>query len=292
MKKLNVGVLGTGNIGTDLIIKLSRINFINELVFVGRRFDSKGIEFIKNKFNVEVSIEGIEYFKNKKFDIVFDCTNANDAVEHSKFFKEQGTYVIDLTPAKNGNYFIPAINPKDILNSNNLNLVTCGGQSSIPIISLVASLINLEYVEVVSQISSKSAGLSTRYNIDNYIETTEKAISYFSGVENCKAILNVNPADPCVDMQTTIFFKTDNQLLEDLSNINNKIADLSVELNTYIPKYKINVPLTKVKDKIAAINIKVEGSGDYLPSYAGNLDIINCAAIKALELMYEEYYNK
>ncbi len=291
MKKLNVGVLGTGNIGTDLIIKLSRIDFIDKLVFVGRRSDSKGIEFVKNKFDVEVSIDGIDYFKNKSFDIVFDCTNANDAVEHSKLFKEQGTYVIDLTPAKIGNYFIPVINPEDILNNNNLNLVTCGGQSSIPVISLVASLINIEYVEVVSQISSKSAGLSTRFNIDNYIETTEKAIQHFADVANCKAILNVNPAEPCVDMQTTIFFKTDNQFLEDLSVINSKIADLSVKLNSYIPKYKINVPLTKVKDKIAAINIKVEGSGDYLPSYAGNLDIINCAAIKALELIYEENYN-
>jgi len=290
MNKLNVGVLGTGNIGTDLLVKLSRLEFINKLVFVGRRSNSKGIEFVKNKFDVDVSIDGIDYFKNNKFDVVFDCTNANDAVEHSQIFKELGTYVIDLTPAKIGNFFIPVINPEDITITNNVNLVTCGGQASIPIIALVSTLLNVEYVEVVSQISSKSAGLSTRFNIDNYIETTENAIVKFSGVENCKAILNVNPAEPCVDMQTTIFFKT-NDSLSDLSLINNEISNLSKKLNEYISKYQINVPLSKVKDGIAAVNIKVEGSGDYLPSYAGNLDIINCAAIKALELIYEEYHN-
>lgn len=290
MNKLNVGVLGTGNIGTDLLVKLSRLEFINKLVFVGRRSNSKGIEFVKNKFDVDVSIDGIDYFKNNKFDVVFDCTNANDAVEHSEIFKELGTYVIDLTPAKIGNFFIPVINPEDITITNNVNLITCGGQASIPIIALVSTLLNVEYVEVVSQISSKSAGLSTRFNIDNYIETTENAIVKFSGVENCKAILNVNPAEPCVDMQTTIFFKT-NDSLSDLSLINNEISNLSKKLNEYIPKYQINVPLSKVKDGIAAVNIKVEGSGDYLPSYAGNLDIINCAAIKALELIYEEYHN-
>lgn len=291
MSNLNVGVLGTGNIGTDLLVKLSRLEFINNLVFVGRRSDSKGIEFVKNKFDIEVSTDGIDYFKDKKFDVVFDCTNANDAISHSKTFQDLGTYVIDLTPAKIGNFFIPAINPEDIKITNNINLVTCGGQASIPIIALVSSLLDVEYVEVVSQISSRSAGLSTRFNIDNYIETTEDAITKFSGVQNCKAILNVNPAEPCVDMQTTVFFKTDNNLLEDITPVNEKINLLSLKLNEYIPKYQINVPLTKIKDGIAAINIKVEGSGDYLPSYAGNLDIINCAAIKALELFYEEYHN-
>lgn len=292
MKKINVGVLGTGNIGTDLLIKLSRLNYINNLAFVGRRLDSKGIEFVKNKFDIEISIDGIDFFKNKNFDVVFDCTNANDAREHNDVFEKLNTYVIDLTPAKIGKFFIPVINPEDIETSNNINLVTCGGQASIPIIALVSSLVKIDYVEVVSQISSKSAGLSTRFNIDNYIETTESAITKFSGIENCKAILNVNPAEPCVDMQTTIFFKMDNSFLEDVDMINEKINQLSEELNSYIPKYQINVPFSKVKDKIAAVNIKVEGSGDYLPSYAGNLDIINCAAIKALELYYETNYNQ
>lgn len=290
MNKLNVGVLGTGNIGTDLLVKLSRLNFINHLVFVGRRSNSKGIEFVKNKFDIVVSTDGIEYFKNNKFDVVFDCTNANDAVEHSQIFEKLGTYVIDLTPAKIGNFFIPVINSEEISITNNVNLVTCGGQASIPIIALVSSLLNVEYVEVVSQISSKSAGLSTRFNIDNYIETTENAIVKFSGVKNCKAILNVNPAEPCVDMQTTIFFQTKDSL-SDLSSTNSEINNLSKKLNEYIPKYQINMPLSKIKDGIAAVNIKVEGSGDYLPSYAGNLDIINCAAIKALELIYEKNHN-
>lgn len=290
MNKLNVGVLGTGNIGTDLIVKLSRLEFIDELVFVGRRSNSKGIEFVKNRFDIPVSTDGIDYFKNNRFNVAFDCTNANDAIEHSQIFKELGVYVIDLTPAKIGNFFIPVINPEDISTSNNVNLVTCGGQASIPIVALVASLIKVDYVEVVSQISSKSAGLSTRLNIDNYIETTESAIVKFAGVKNCKAILNVNPAEPCVDMQTTIFFKTKDSL-SDLSFINDEINNLSKKISQYIPKYYINVPLAVVKDGVAAINIKVEGSGDYLPSYAGNLDIINCAAIKALELIYEEYQN-
>jgi acetaldehyde dehydrogenase len=291
MHNFKVGVLGTGNIGTDLLVKLTRLGFINDLAFVGRRKDSKGIEFVKNKFDVTVSSDGIDYFKDKNFNVVFDCTNADDATLHSEFFAQQNIYTIDLTPAKIGKFFIPVINPEDIKNTKNLNLITCGGQTSIPVIALVSKLIPCEYVEVVSQIAAKSAGLSTRFNIDNYIETTESAILQFSGIENSKVILNVNPAEPCVDMQTTIFFKTKEEYLQDLSFVNQEIEKLANKMSEYIPKYQVNLALTKIKNNIAAINLKVEGSGDYLPPYAGNLDIINCAAVKALELINEAYHN-
>jgi acetaldehyde dehydrogenase (acetylating) len=283
MKK--VAVLGTGNIGTDLLIKLNNLGYKN-IAFVGRRDNSDGIRIAKS-LEIKTSTEGINYFlKNSDYDIVFDCTNAFDAVNHYKILKDLHIKVIDLTPAKLGEICVPCINGKNISNIGNVNMITCGGQASLPLIdAVVKSTENISYIEVVSQIASKSAGMSTRINIDNYIKTTEFAINKFTNVNNCKVILNVNPAEPCVFMQTTIFIKFNNvdkiYYEQMMSNIYSRLQ----EVKQYVPYYELVIPPMMNDNDILMISVKVEGSGDYLPSYAGNLDIINCAAIKTMEYL-------
>jgi len=158
-----------------------------------------------------------------------------------------------------------------------VNMITCGGQASLPLLNLIANNCeSLEYVEVVSQIASKSAGMATRINVDNYIHTTETAIKKFTNAKNCKVILNLNPAEPCVDMQTTMFIKFTNLNYEALSE---QIYKKIKELRTYIPHYELTIPPV-INDDVLILSIRVKGVGDYLPAYAGNLDIINCAAIE------------
>lgn len=280
--KIKVAILGTGNIGTDLLLKALKTDFIEVVAFVGRRLDSDGMTIAKTK-QVPISDEGIDYFINnpKCCNVVYDCTNAMDAKKHAPIFKEQGIKVIDLTPAKVGDMCVPDVNADIILTDDNVNMITCGGQASMPMLHLISKHCRgLEYVEIVSQIASKSAGMATRINVDNYIKTTRKAITQFTGCENTKVILNLNPAEPCVDMQTTIFIKTKYIKFE---NLQEEITEKIEELKTYIPYYELVLPPTMNENGIVVLSIRVKGAGDYLPEYAGNLDIINCAAIKVTE---------
>jgi acetaldehyde dehydrogenase len=278
MKK--IGILGTGNIGTDLLVKLIKLGY-KDIAFVGRREDSEGIKFAKS-LDIKTSIDGINYFKkNLDYDVVLDCTNAFDAKEHYSILKDLNIKVIDLTPAKIGQICVPSINGSDIQNYDNVNMITCGGQASLPLINAISENVNsVSYIEVVSQIASKSAGMSTRINIDNYIETTKYAICQFSKAKKCKVILNINPAEPCVDMQTTIFIKTKDI---NFNHLTEEIAEKIEELKTYIPYYELVLPPTMNENGVVVLSIRVKGTGDYLPEYAGNLDIINCAAIKITE---------
>jgi len=281
MKK--IGILGTGNIGTDLLVKLIKLGY-QDIAFVGRREDSEGIKFAKS-LDIKTSIDGINYFKkNLDYDVVLDCTNAFDAKEHYSILKDLNIKVIDLTPAKIGQICVPSINGSDIQNYDNVNMITCGGQASLPLINAISENVNsVSYIEVVSQIASKSAGMSTRINIDNYIETTKYAICQFSKAKKCKVILNINPAEPCVDMQTTVFMKIDNLSELNFEKIVDKVYSRLKEIKEYVPYYELVMPPMITDNDILMLSVKVRGSGDYLPPYAGNLDIINCAAIKILE---------
>ena len=175
---IKAGIIGTGNIGTDLLLKLRKTDFITPVIFAGRRMESKGIK-LAQELNIAVTDKGIQYFINNPncCDVVYDCTSAKDAKEHAKIFAKQGIKVIDLTPAKVGDLCVPNINPKIIQNNGNVNMITCGGQASTPLLNVISKHCSgLDYIEVVSQIASDSAGMATRINIDNYINTTEKAI--------------------------------------------------------------------------------------------------------------------
>lgn len=284
--KIKVAILGTGNIGTDLMLKSIKTDFIDVVAFVGRRLDSETMQIAKSK-GIRISDQGIQYFINNPncCDVVYDCTNALDAKEHAKIFKMQGIKVIDLTPAKVGDMCVPDVNADIILSDDNVNMITCGGQASMPMLHLISKhCTGLKYIEIVSQIASKSAGMATRINVDNYIKTTQKAITKFTGCKNTKVILNLNPAEPCVDMQTTIFIKTKNI---DFLNLTEKISEKIEELKTYIPYYELVLPPTMNANGIVVLSIRVKGTGDYLPEYAGNLDIINCAAIKVTQKLTE-----
>jgi acetaldehyde dehydrogenase (acetylating) len=282
MKKIKVAILGSGNIGTDLLLKSLKSKFLDVVAFVGRRLDSDGM-LVASIHPVTVSDKGIQYFIDNPncCDVVYDCTSATDAKEHAKIFKHQGIKVIDLTPAKVGDMCVPDVNSSIILTDDNVNMITCGGQASMPMLHLLSKRCNgLEYIEIVSQIASKSAGLATRVNVDTYINTTKQAITKFTGCKNTKVILNLNPAEPCVDMQTTIFIKTQDIKMDGLIE---EIAEKIEELKTYIPYYELALPPTINESGILVLSIRVKGAGDYLPEYAGNLDIINCAAIKVTE---------
>jgi acetaldehyde dehydrogenase (acetylating) len=281
--KIKVGIIGTGNIGTDLLIKCFKKDFIDPVIFVGRRESSEGIKKAFS-YNAPISFKGLDHFKANPHccDVVFDCTNAVAAVENYEVFKSQGIKVIDMTPAKLGVMCIPVINPEAVVYHDNVNMITCGGQASIPLLDQMAKLSKrpIEYIELVSQISSKSAGIATRWNIDQYIGTTEKAIKHFTGCKECKVILNLNPAEPEVHMQNTMFIKMEELPFDSI--LESLMAKIK-EIKTYVPSYDMTMIPVINDDGVIIFSIKAEGAGDYLPPYAGNLDIINCAAIKVLE---------
>jgi len=279
--KITTGIIGTGNIGTDLLFKILKSKSLDLIAFVGRRADSDGIQKA-NELGINTSIEGIEYFKfNIRPDVVFDCTDAFSAKENNEVFERKRIKVIDLTPAKLGPMCIPILNREIIGRYENVNMVTCGGQASIPLLNLISTCCSrIEYIEIVSQIASKSAGIATRVNIDQYIHTTEDAIKNFTRCKRCKVILNLNPAEPCVDMQTTMFIKAEGIKLDD--EFQEKLNDRIKMVRQYVPNYEI-VMTPVITDGVLILGVRVKGAGDYLPSYAGNLDIINCAAINVAE---------
>lgn len=286
MNTVNVAILGTGNIGTDLLFKVLKSEYLNCTLFVGRNLDSPNIKLAR-ELGVEVSAKGIDELVDSKdkYDIVFDATSAADHMIHAGIFAKLNKYVIDMTPAKVGEMCIPAVNLDIALQKNNVNMVTCGGQASIPLAyALGQAHDEIEYIEVISTIASKSAGAATRRNLDEYIETTEKGIIQFSGAKRAKAILNLNPIEPCVNMQTTVIAKVSNP---NINGLNEKLKGIMSFITGYIPGYEVIVPPTLKEGTIVMI-VKVIGSGDYLPKYAGNLDIINCAGI----IIAEEFAKK
>ena len=279
--KLKVAILGTGNIGTDLLIKIMRSDYLQCTAFVGRNLLSKGMSKAIN-LGVRVSDQSIEFLKNNPdlYDLVFDATTAQQHVMHAKIFKELDKIVIDLTPAKVGILCVPSVNLSEALKVDNINTITCGGQASIPLAYTLGQVHpNIEYIEVVSAISSKSAGPGTRANLDEYVETTEAGIKYFSKCQKSKVMLILNPAIPCIDMQTTIQAIIKNP---DMDRIHLEINKMVGNIQKYVPGYRLLVPPTYEGGRLI-MTVKIKGVGDYLPSYAGNLDIINCAAIAIAE---------
>lgn len=280
-RKLRVAILGSGNIGTDLLIKVLRSNYLECTMFAGRNLASPGMVKASG-LGVKISDLGIEALVGNPdcYDLVFDATSAIDHKRHWTLLEKLGKTVIDMTPSQVGDMCIPALNLEECLKYQNVNMITCGGQASIPMASCIGQTHSeVEYVEVVSSIASRSAGPATRINIDEYVETTEKALKVFANAQNAKSILILNPAQPCIDMQTTIFAKVVNPNLEQLGPL---VTDMVRKIQTYVPGYQLVVPPVLENNRIV-ITVKVQGLGDYLPRYAGNLDIINCAALAMAE---------
>jgi acetaldehyde dehydrogenase len=281
--KIKVGIIGSGNIGTDLLMKIQRSDLLECAIFVGRNLNSKGMKKA-NEAGVRISDKSIQFFIDEPdaVDIVFDATTATFHKRHAPIFAELGIKAIDMTPSQIGDMCVPAINLGDCADSNNVNMITCGGQASIPIAHCIAKTFkDVRYIEVVSVIASKSAGPGTRDNLDEYIENTEKGLRELAICENVKAIININPAEPSIDMQTSIFAYLEEC---DLSLLEAPITAIVEKIQQYVPGYKIAINPIYENNRLMVM-IRVKGLGDYLPAYAGNLDIINCAAISVAEAM-------
>ena len=281
MPKLPVAILGTGNIGTDLLIKVLRSPFLECRLFAGRNLASPGMSKA-NTLNIPVSAKGVESIMERKQEIslVFDATNAEDHIKHAPMFEKAGMIAVDLTPAKVGKMCVPAVNLEECLQLPNVNMVTCGGQAAIPLAYAISQANpGIEYMETVSSISSRSAGAATRINLDEYLYTTETGLGFFSKCGRTKAILNLNPAQPCVHMQTTVMAKIASPNIDKTRLL---VSEMVTLIRQYVPGYHLILPPVMESGRLVTI-VRVDGLGDYLPKYAGNLDIINCAAIAFAE---------
>jgi acetaldehyde dehydrogenase len=282
-KRLRVAIIGSGNIGTDLLYKVRRSKHLKCTLMVGRRTDSPGLERA-NKMGIQTSPDGLEGLKANiaNIDLVFDATSASEHILIADTLQNKNVALINLTPAPLGIFYIPLVtnNPKMIHANSHLNMVTCGGQTSIPLLHILSSNLNLDSVEVVSTIASNSAGLATRKNLDEYIANTERAISEETGVQEVKVMLVINPAIPEIVMHTSMYVSGPD-LVEDKAQdlINQRIK----EMNVNNPNVKLIASPTFVNLNTIHFAVEVSGSGDYLPTYSGNLDIINVAAIQAAE---------
>lgn len=279
MDKVKIGIIGPGNIGLDLLYKIKKSPYLDIDCIVGIR-SSEGIEYAKN-LGVETSTEGIQYILDKKdIKIVFDCTSATAHLTHAAMLKKSGKFAIDLTPAAVGPYVVPAVNLSDeLLNEDNVNLVTCAGQATVPIVAAINEVADVLYAEVVSSISSRSAGPGTRKNIDEFTVTTKNALEKVGGANSAKVIIVINPAEPPIHMRNTIFVKVKNKNIDLIREAVNKMVE---KIRAYVPGYNVLLePI--IQDDVVTIMIQVAGLGDYLPVYSGNLDIINAAAVNIAE---------
>lgn len=298
---MNCLILGSGKIGIDLYIKCKRSKFFKDIYIFNRNKFSIGAKYcLTNKFNYfDTGIEGlIKKIDLNDFNLIYDATSAEASIGNYKSLKTylnlKNFFYINLTPSKIGEYMVPYhfLKARSKSKSKSINLITCGGQSSIPlIIELKKVLPSLIYVELVSSISSISAGPATRKNVNDYIENTQSAISILSGVKNNKVIINLNPSNPPVNMMNSIFFECKKKLQKiDFIKVLRSLRIINKNIKLYIPGFNARLFKT-VSKNVFRITIRVVGQGDYLPSYAGNLDIITSAAAYLPKLIYEKNYN-
>ena len=277
-----VAIVGSGNIGCDLLVKCQEAEGIEVASFAGRHASSKGLEFaaLRGVAITDRSIEGV-LDNNTKPDVIIDCTSAAHHQHNYELCRQHEIRVIDMTPAKLGITCCPVVNLEECLEADNINMISCGGQAAMPIcFAIKQANPDLEYIEIVSTISSASAGPGTRKNISQYITSTQEAVSSMLAIKTVKVIINITPAIPPIHMKTSIL-----ALSEDItSELDTKAAIERVELFTrmYAPGYRTSVGLKQLGVKTMC-QVQVTGCGHYLPAYAGNLDIINCAALEVLQ---------
>ena len=300
-KKLKVAIIGSGNIGTDLMIKIMRKSNVLEMgAMVGIDPKSDGLARAA-RLGVAVTHEGVEGLTRlpvfKDIDFVFDATSAGAHVKNDAFLRtlKPGIRMIDLTPAAIGPYCIPVVNGEVNVDALNLNMVTCGGQATIPMVAAVSRVARVHYGEIIASISSKSAGPGTRANIDEFTETTSKAIEAVGGASKGKAIIVLNPAEPPVIMRDTVYTLSE---LADRDAVEASIEEMARAVNAYVPGYRLkqkvqfdevhnlNIPGSgKVSGLKTSIFLEVEGAAHYLPAYAGNLDVMTSAGMRTAERM-------
>jgi acetaldehyde dehydrogenase len=292
--KINVAILGSGNIGTDLCERLLLDEDFSVIAIVGRRPNSEGLNRFVDRIPNIISngVSGITKLI-EGLDGVFDATSAQDHLDHWEYFEANNKFIIDLTPSKIGRPIVPALIGKSSsmrLGEKfpfNYSLVTCGGQSSAALLHAISKhSIGIKEVEIASSIASLSAGPATRRNIDQYIDSTENLANLITGCSSTKAILVLNPADPPVMMRTTVSMKVEEA---DLSKMNSELRLVVEEIKRYVPGYEVVVAPHISKDGVVSATAKVTGAGYYLPSYAGNLDIINAAGVEVAKRHFKSH---
>jgi acetaldehyde dehydrogenase (acetylating) len=278
-----VAILGSGNIGTDLMMKLDRSQILQLTAVIGIDPESDGLRRARELgyAGVATGIDGFLADPNLEADIVFDATSAKAHIYNAKVLKEAGIKVIDMTPAAVGPYVCAAVNIDEHLEKDNINLITCGGQATIPMVHAVNRVSPVEYAEIVATISSKSAGPGTRANIDEFTETTSRAIEVVGGAKKGKAIIILNPAEPPIIMRDTVYTLVEEGTMDE-EGIRKSIAEMTEVVQSYVPGYQLRTEPIFDGNKIT-IFIQVEGAGDYLPKYSGNLDIMTAAGVKIAE---------
>lgn len=279
-KRLKVAIIGPGNIGSDLMVKIMRSPRLEMCMMAGIIPTSDGLARAA-ALGIPTTADGLQPILDQPdIRLVFDCTSAKAHLAHAPLLKAAGKVAIDLTPAAVGPYCVPAVNLDLNFKEPNLNLVTCGGQATIPIVAAVSRVAPVAYAEIVATISSKSAGPGTRHNIDEFTKTTARAVEVVGGARKGKAIIVLNPAEPPIIMRDTIYCELDEPGDEKL--IRDSIKRMVEVVQSYVPGYRLRFP-PLVHGKQVTTMIEVEGAGDYLPKYSGNLDIINAAAVGIAE---------
>jgi acetaldehyde/propanal dehydrogenase len=277
---INAALIGSGNIGTDLMIKALRSKLINPVWMVGIDAYSDGLKKARNA-GLKVTSEGIEgllpHLEEDNIQIAFDATSAYVHAANAKPLMARGVLVIDLTPAAIGPYCVPPVNLREHVGKMemNVNMVTCGGQATIPMVAAVSRVQKVDYAEIVATVASRSAGPGTRKNIDEFTRTTAGAVEQVGGATRGKAIIILNPAEPPLIMRDTVHCLTADT--PDEAAITASVHAMIAEVQKYVPGYRLkNGPV--FDGRRVSIYLEVEGLGDYLPNYAGNLDIMTAAA--------------
>ncbi len=289
-EKIKAAIIGPGNIGTDLLIKALRSEYIEPVWMVGVVPDSPGLARAQ-ELGLKTTADGVDgmlpTMKEDGVQICFDATSAYVHAENSRKVNEQGAVMIDLTPAAIGPFCVPPVNLKDAVAAKamNVNMVTCGGQATIPMVAAVSRVQKVTYGEIVATVSSKSAGPGTRKNIDEFTRTTANGIQTVGGADKGKAIIVINPAEPPLIMRDTIHCLTEDE--PDQDAIRKSVDEMILEVQKYVPGYKLkNGPV--FDGKRVSIFMEVEGLGDFLPKYAGNLDIMTAAGLRTAEMYAQE----
>jgi acetaldehyde/propanal dehydrogenase len=290
MKKIKCALIGPGNIGTDLLAKLQRSTVLEPVWMVGIDPNSDGLKRARD-MGIKTTSDGVDgllpHVIADGVQIAFDATSAYVHAENSRKLNALGVMMIDLTPAAIGPFCVPPVNLKGLLGKRemNVNMVTCGGQATIPIVAAVSKIQPVAYAEIIATAASKSAGPGTRKNIDEFTTTTANAIRVVGGAKQSKAIIVLNPAEPPLLMRDTVHCLTETE--PDQKRITASILEMITEVQKYVPGYRlVNGPV--FDGNRVSVFMEVTGLGDYLPIYAGNLDIMTAAAARTAEMFAEE----
>lgn len=289
MKKIKCALIGSGNIGTDLLYKLQRSDILEPVWMVGIDPDSEGLARAR-ELGIKTTADGIDglipHIEADDIKIAFDATSAYVHADNSAKVNAKGVLMIDLTPAAIGPFCVPPVNLHQLnADIQNVNMVTCGGQATIPMVAAVSRVQAVEYGEIVATVSSKSVGPGTRQNIDEFTRTTSGAVEQIGGAKKGKAIIIINPAEPPLLMRDTIHCLTETE--PDQAAITASVLEMISEVQKYVPGYKLkNGPV--FDGRKVSIFLEVEGLGDYLPKYAGNLDIMTASAARTAEMFAQQ----